>query len=37
MSPTGCLDLQQVLNRICDSAGYEDCIYRGSPQSRLSA
>jgi hypothetical protein len=29
------LDLQQVLHRIYDAAGYEDYIYRGEPQPRL--
>jgi hypothetical protein len=31
------LDLQQVLHRIYDAAGYEDYIYRGQPQPQLSA
>jgi hypothetical protein len=31
------LDLQQLLHRIYDAAGYEDYIYRGPPQPRLSA
>ena len=29
------LDLQEVLHRIYDAAGYEDYIYRGQPQPRL--
>jgi hypothetical protein len=33
--PDAELDLQQVLHRIYDAAGYEDYIYRGSPQPRL--
>lgn len=31
------LDLQQVLHRIYDAAGYEDYIYRGQPHPRLAA
>jgi hypothetical protein len=31
------LDLQQVLHRVYDAAGYEDYIYRGTPQPPLSA
>jgi hypothetical protein len=31
------LDLQQVLHRIYDAAGYEDYIYQGQPQPPLSA
>jgi hypothetical protein len=31
------LDLQQVLHRICDAAGYEDYIYSSTPQPQLSA
>jgi hypothetical protein len=31
------LDLQGLLHRIYDAAGYEDYIYRGPPQPRLSA
>jgi hypothetical protein len=30
------LDLQEVLHRIYDAAGYEDDIYEGQPQPRLS-
>jgi hypothetical protein len=30
------LDLQQVLHRIYDAAGYEDYIYRSPPQPRLN-
>jgi hypothetical protein len=30
------IDLQQVLHRIYDAAGYEDYIYRGQPHPRLS-
>jgi hypothetical protein len=29
-------DLQEVLHRIYDAAGYEDDIYQGQPQPRLS-
>jgi hypothetical protein len=31
------VDLQQVLHRIYDAAGYHDYIYQGQPQPRLSA
>jgi hypothetical protein len=31
------LDLQQVLHRVYDAAGYEDYIYRGQPQPQLNA
>jgi hypothetical protein len=31
------LDLQQLLDRIYDGAGYEDYIYRSPPQPRLNA
>lgn len=31
------LDLQQLLHRIYDAAGYEDYIYHGHPQPQLSA
>jgi hypothetical protein len=31
------VDLQQVLHRVYDAAGYEDYIYRGQPQPRLTA
>ena len=31
------LDLQEVLHRIYDAAGYEDYIYRTQPHPRLSA
>jgi hypothetical protein len=30
------LDLQEVLHRIYDAAGYEDYIYQGQPQPRLT-
>jgi hypothetical protein len=30
------LDLQQVLQRVYDAAGYEDYIYRGQPQPQLN-
>jgi hypothetical protein len=30
------LDLQEVLHRLYDAAGYEDDIYQGQPQPRLS-
>jgi hypothetical protein len=30
------IDLQQVLDRIYDAAGYEDYIYQGQPQPRLT-
>jgi hypothetical protein len=30
------LDLQQILDRIYDAAGYEDYIYRGQPHPRLA-
>jgi hypothetical protein len=30
------LDLQGLLHRIYDAAGYEDYIYRGQPQPHLS-
>jgi len=30
------IDLQQVLDRIYDAAGYEDYIYWGQPHPRLS-
>jgi hypothetical protein len=30
------VDLQQVLHRIYDAAGYQDYIYQGQPQPRLS-
>jgi hypothetical protein len=35
--PDARLDLQQVLHRIYDAAGYEDYIYAGTPQPQLSA
>ncbi len=35
--PDARLDLQEVLHRIYDAAGYEDYIYRGNPQPRLGA
>ena len=31
------IDLQGLLHRIYDAAGYEDCIYRGQPQPQLNA
>jgi hypothetical protein len=34
--PDAQLDLQQLLHRIYDGAGYEDFIYRSPPQPRLS-
>jgi hypothetical protein len=34
--PDASLDLQQVLHRVYDAAGYEDYIYAGSPQPPLS-
>jgi hypothetical protein len=34
--PHARLDLQHVLQRIYDAAGYEDYIYEGLPQPRLS-
>jgi hypothetical protein len=34
--PDARLDLQQVLDRIYDAAGYEDYIYQQEPQPRLS-
>lgn len=34
-SPDASVDLQQVLHRAYDSAGYEDYMYRGEPQPRL--
>jgi hypothetical protein len=33
--PHASLDLQQILDRVYDSAGYEDYIYRGRPQPAL--
>jgi hypothetical protein len=30
------LDLQEILHRIYDAAGYEDYIYLGQPQPRLA-
>lgn len=33
--PDARLDLQQVLDRVYDAAGYEDYIYRGTPQPAL--
>jgi hypothetical protein len=30
------LDLQMILHRIYDAAGYEDYIYQGQPQPRLT-
>jgi hypothetical protein len=35
--PDARLDLQQVLHRVYDGAGYEDFIYTGTPQPQLSA
>jgi hypothetical protein len=35
--PDARLDLQQVLHRIYDAAGYEDYIYASTPQPQLSA
>jgi len=31
------LDLQQLLHRVYDAAGYEDYIYRSPPQPRLDS
>ena len=33
--PDARLDLQQVLHRVYDAAGYEDYIYGGNPQPPL--
>jgi hypothetical protein len=35
--PDAQLDLQQILHRIYDAAGYEDYIYRGQPHPQLNA
>ena len=34
--PDATLDLQKVLHRVYDDAGYEDYIYRGQPEPKLS-
>jgi hypothetical protein len=35
--PDAQLDIQQILHRIYDAAGYQDYIYRGEPQPQLNA
>ena len=33
--PDATLDLQKILHRVYDAAGYEDYIYRGQPEPKL--